>query len=1392
MKQTTKKATSLLLTLLMVLSCLAAIPVVANAADTSALQQAVNDANALTATNYVDFSGVTAAVNAAANTSGKTQTQIDDLEAAIRIAALKLEYKTKFTPTSITNFYATGFTNGYQSTSLITVSNVQGGASKSQSKTEYSTTSTSETATAYVYADLSKVSSSADLGLTATCNYGPIWTKDAAQTFYTYFNVNGVTKWTVTWDAMSGQTWGVGPYAFNAFVLPAAGASVVLPVTCFIYNYSANNAAYNSYNTTNVTIYGVNKGTLRNQISFAIDNKSAYSEEAYANYLTVLQNAVAVLNNATAEQSAIDAAADALQNAIDALDTDFAIDYYSDNELVKTVDYLYADNTATLDATAVKTGYTFDKWVDADSNEYDVTAIAHDFATTDGSAVRLDATWSQNSYNIAFDTKGGTPATETASHLYTENVTLPAAPAKDGYIFAGWKDLAADTNYTAEQVVNKLSAVDGATVTLTAQWTQIDYTLAFDMQGGAPATANQSLTYEQTYVLPATPTKNGFIFTGWKGTDNVVYDALDTVSKLTAVNNGIFTMTAQWDMQTYTITPPATQTNYRLTIPNTSMTYFDTVNFTVAVDAGYTQNPLIVTATNAAITDNGNGSFTLTKATGDVVISVSDQTTINTYKVNFYNDNGTTKLATEQSVNHGSFATAPANPTKDSAIIDGVETRYSFIGWQVDGVTVDVDNYPITADTSFVAAYEAGNYYWVNFMSQDGGTLLQRVSVKEGETVNYGGTVPTKADTAQYHYALVGWSESANSETSAFGYTSSIGVTADTTLYAAFSKTVRNYAVTLPTGANITSAQVGELLLTAVPYGTEVTFTVTLDRAFNESEIVTRLNGNILNEVSAANGVFTYRFTLTGKADITVDGTSVVRNTYSATLPTGTGFAAATASGYNASAITDGANFGFTVTPDAAYNESTIAVSYKGETITPSNGVYIIRNVTEDITGITVTGVKKNVYTVTFVDGNGDTLTEINVTHGEKAVYTGDLPTKAPTAQNYFSFTMWDYDIENTPITADTTVTAQFEIAGVNSYTVTFKADGVTLKQYSVEYGSGATYDGATPEKAQDAQYDYAFGGWDKSFDKIYADTVVNAVFTKTLRNFTVTFFNGAAQLAQYTVQYGSDAVYAADLPTKLPDTRNCYDFTGWDVDITNVKGNITANAVFTARDHDIRVERVEAKCAEDGYIRQICDHCGKIITETVLPAAGHTYGEWVITIAPTHITNGRRERSCTLCGNVQVESIGKTPDHSYTGSTTVEPTCSLDGVMTYTCVCGDTYEVAIPRLGHTCETWDTIREATCTEAGARGCTCARCGAIVEEYIAPLGHSVAEYTANGDGTSSGVCDRCGETVVISTPVDPENPGEEEEEATWFVQWFRNLFKWIKELLAMIKDMTKSI
>ena len=108
------------------------------------------------------------------------------------------------------------------------------------------------------------------------------------------------------------------------------------------------------------------------------------------------------------------------------------------------------------------------------------------------------------------------------------------------------------------------------------------------------------------------------------------------------------------------------------------------------------------------------------------------------------------------------------------------------------------------------------------------------------------------------------------------------------------------------------------------------------------------------------------------------------------------------------------------------------------------------------------------------------------------------------------------------------------------------------------------------------------------------------------------------------------------------------------------------------------------------------------------------------------------------------------THEHEFKSEVTTEATCTADGVMTYTCKCGESYTETVEALGHSYKS-EVTTEATCTADGVMTYTC-KCGESYTESIEALGHSFVD----------GTCANCGEPENIGTPGEDntgDNPGD---------------------------------
>lgn len=183
--------------------------------------------------------------------------------------------------------------------------------------------------------------------------------------------------------------------------------------------------------------------------------------------------------------------------------------------------------------------------------------------------------------------------------------------------------------------------------------------------------------------------------------------------------------------------------------------------------------------------------------------------------------------------------------------------------------------------------------------------------------------------------------------------------------------------------------------------------------------------------------------------------------------------------------------------------------------------------VTSDLTINAVYDV--DTFTVTFKDG--DTVLSTQTVEYEAAATAPDTARLSP--PEGMQFAKWDKDFSK--VTEDIEVSAVYE---PNEYTVIFKNGETTLKTEMVKHGFAATapnvYDTATKK----------FVGWDKSFDNVTSDLIVNAKFET--KKFTLTFINFDG-----TTVYTAEVEYGASIDSHFETADNdaTYDATILDYD---------------------------------------------------------------------------------------------------------------------------------------------------------------------------------------------------------------------------------------------------
>ena len=201
---------------------------------------------------------------------------------------------------------------------------------------------------------------------------------------------------------------------------------------------------------------------------------------------------------------------------------------------------------------------------------------------------------------------------------------------------------------------------------------------------------------------------------------------------------------------------------------------------------------------------------------------------------------------------------------------------------------------------------------------------------------------------------------------------------------------------------------------------------------------------------------------------------------------------------------------------------------------------------------------------------------------------------------------------------------------------------------------------------------------------------------------------------------------------------------------------------VIPAKDHNFGepTDEIEspATCTSDGNTIHcyVCKDCGTVLEDPeVVPALGHTYGEW------EELSSGVMQRKCSVCGHLDTKDSTDS-DHKWNDDWTIikEPTCTTNGSRSILCsVCG-TAKVSedIPATGHSHD--EAIKEneklATCTEGGSYDevIYCKNCRDELHRVsfeVSPTGHTwgewetVASPDCDDSGTQQHSCTVCGVT-----------------------------------------------
>lgn len=442
---------------------------------------------------------------------------------------------------------------------------------------------------------------------------------------------------------------------------------------------------------------------------------------------------------------------------------------------------------------------------------------------------------------------------------------------------------------------------------------------------------------------------------------------------------------------------------------------------------------------------NLSGSNGLYTAYGDVFISGGDtELTIDSTSQAIYapGENAYVEWSANATIYAGSTAPGYATPEYNNEKY----LRMSFTGSpklnpprEVSWDDTVIDSAGVTNPVGRWSAVENATGYEVSLYHYNdvGYTLTKTFTVTDALSCNFGGHFTTYG---KYAFAVRALGDGVD-------YISS-NVSAKTTEHYYFTGEVESrFYVTLPESEFFTV--VPESGSTVVYYGESYSFTVEVNPAYTQSDVIVWANGV---RVALRHGKYTVD-NVTENLVIRIGDMAV--NTYTVNLPEHEAYTIYPLPEYSTE-VEYGGSFAFSVELSDIYLDSNLVVTSNGEEIIPKYGIiYTIKNITEDQT-VEITGLVRDNYTVTYQHLDGTFITSQTIDHGGNA----QLP-EAPTLFEGLEFVGWSlkdgtaYDF-STPVESELTLYARFEPEKENGYYLIKTLDQFTWFKDEVNFGNTA------------------------------------------------------------------------------------------------------------------------------------------------------------------------------------------------------------------------------------------------------------------------------------------------------------------------------------------------
>ena len=229
---------------------------------------------------------------------------------------------------------------------------------------------------------------------------------------------------------------------------------------------------------------------------------------------------------------------------------------------------------------------------------------------------------------VTFELNGGSGIFDDVT-LNSNTYAIPGTePTRNGYNFTGWKIQGGDETIYKYGTSNSSISNITESITLVAQWSAIEYTITYNLNGGS-GVSNTIYTIESNDITLPTPThEQGLTFVGWYESADFTGNAVSVITHGSTGNKVFYakweksTPTFAWSVASYTAALEADNTFPTLNNPNgLSVTYTSSNNGVATIDAN--GNITLVATGTTTITAIGAESATHKSATATYELTVN-------------------------------------------------------------------------------------------------------------------------------------------------------------------------------------------------------------------------------------------------------------------------------------------------------------------------------------------------------------------------------------------------------------------------------------------------------------------------------------------------------------------------------------------------------------------------------------------------------------------------------------------------------------------------------------------------------------------------------------------------------------------------------------------------